>query len=108
MILFDSYAVYLMVFSPLLAAVFITLIPTIDIGSKRSISIFFALIGFLAFLRVFILFLNHQLLEQYAISFNFTQFYVNFSIQIDKYNIFLFGASSGTILANMLLHELND
>ncbi len=88
MILFDSYVVYLMVFSPLLAAIFITLIPTIDIGSKRSISRFFALIGFVAFLRVFVLFLNNSLLEQYAFSFNFTQFYVNFSLHIDKYNIF--------------------
>lgn len=108
MILFDAYAVYLMVFSPLLAAIFITLIPTIDIGSKRSISRFFALIGFLAFLRVFILFLNHRLLEQYTFSINLTQFYVNFALQIDKYNIFLFGASTAVLLANMMLHELND
>jgi len=97
-----------MVFSPLLAAIFITLIPTIDIGSKRSISRFFAFIGFVAFLRVFILFLNNSLLEQHAFSFNFTQFYINFSLHIDKYNIFLFGASSAAILANMMLHELND
>ena len=108
MFLFDSYVVYLMVFSPLLAAIFITLIPTPDINSKRSISRFFALIGFIAFIRVFILFLNKNLLEQYAISFNLIQFYVNFSINIDKYNIFLFGISSVALLANMLLYELND
>lgn len=104
----DAYAVYLMVFSPLMAAIFITLIPTIDIGSKRAISRFFALIGFLAFFRVLALFLDHQLLTQYAISFKISEIYVNFSISINKYNIFLFGASSATILANMMLHELND
>ena len=87
MLILDSYVVYLMIFSPLLAAMFVTLIPTIDIASKRSISRFFAIIGFLAFVRVFFLFINNQLLEHYVISFNLTQFYVNFAIYIDKNNI---------------------
>jgi hypothetical protein len=108
MILLDSSAVYLTVFSPLLASVFITLIPPTDISSKRSISRFFALIGFVAYLRIFFLFLNHKLLEQYTLSFNLTQFYINFVIHIDKYNIFLFGAISAAILINIMLHELTD
>lgn len=106
--IFANYILYTMIFSPLFAAAFITLIPTVDLSSKITLSRFFAFIGLFCFLCVLALFINNQLLSQYLISFKLFDFYVNFAINITKYNIFLFGAMSASLLANMILYELND
>lgn len=106
--MFTNYIVYVMIFLPFFAAVFITLIPTADLSSKMTLSRFFALIGFFCFLCVLALFINDQLLTQYLVSFKIFDFYVNFAINITRYNIFLFGAMSASLLANMILYELGD
>lgn len=105
---FANYIVYSMIFSPIFAAIFITLIPTVDLSSKITLSRFFAFLGFFSFLCVLALFINNQLAPQYSISFKLNDFYVNFALEINKYNIFLFGAMSASLMANMILYELND
>lgn len=105
---FSNYIVYFMIFSPLVAAIFITLIPTVDLSSKITLSRFFASFGFLSFLSVLALFINNQLMDQYTLSVKLLDFYINISIIISKYNIFLFGAMATSLLANMILYELND
>lgn len=106
--IFANYILYSMIFSPLFAAAFITLIPTVDLSSKITLSRFFAFIGFFSFLCVLALFINNQLLPQYSLSFRVSDFNINFALEINKYNIFLFGAMSGSLFANMILYELND
>ncbi len=108
MIIIDSYILHLVMATPLLAALFITLIPAIDTGSKLAMSKFFSLAGFLFFLRLAYLYLNNQIPEQHLLSINLTQFNINIIISVTRYNIFLFGAISMSLLADMFLYEFND
>lgn len=106
--IFIKYIVYAMIFSPLFAAAFITLIPTVDLNSKITLSRFFAFASFFSFLCVLALFVDNQLHNQYSISFKVADFYINFAINVTKYNIFLYGAMAASLLANMILYEPND
>lgn len=108
MIIIDGYIIHLLMATPLLAAIFITLIPAVDTGSKLAMSKFFSLAGFLIFLRLAYLFLDNKMPEQHLLSINLTQFNINIIISITKYNIFLFGAISMSLLADMFLYEFND
>lgn len=108
MTIIDSYILHLVMATPLLAALFITLIPAADTGSKLAMSKFFSLIGFLFILRLIFLFVNNQILAQHIISINLIQFNINFIISITTNNIFLFGAISLSLLADMFLYEFND
>jgi hypothetical protein len=105
---YGSYIVYSMILSPIMAAIFITLIPTVDLSSKNALSRFFALFGFLSFLGVLFLFKDGLLLKQYSYSIKILDFYINFAVFITKYNIFLFGGMAASLLANVVLYELND
>lgn len=106
--LLDPYIFHILVFSPLLASIFITLIPTIDIGSKLAISRFFATIGFVSFLRIFVLFLNHQIQTENLLSFSIYNFNINFIFILTKHNVFLYGAAAATLLANMYIYNIKD
>lgn len=108
MTIIDNYILHLVMATPLLAALFITLIPAADTGSKLAMSKFFSLIGFLFILRLIFLFVNNQMPAQHIMSINLIQFNINFIISIAKNNIFLFGAISLSLLADMFLYEFND
>jgi hypothetical protein len=105
---FDQYIFHILVFSPLAASFFIMLIPTADLGSKLTISKFFSIIGFLAFLRLFVLFINHDMPPETMLSFGTNNLNINLALFISKYNIFLYGVASLTLLANMFMYEIND
>lgn len=104
----DQYIFHILVFSPAAASIFITLIPTIDMGSKLAISRFFSAIGFLSFCRLYIIFLEKSAQTETAFSFLFANFNINFSLALNKYNLFLYGAAAALLLANMVSNEIND
>ena len=106
--IFDQYIFHILVFSPLAASLFITLIPTVDLGSKLTISRFFSTIGFLAFIRLFFMFLNQSMATETMLSFGTDNFNINLNLFISKYNIFLYGITSAILLANMFMYEIND
>src|SRR5580704_10563666 len=105
MTVFDPYIFHILVFSPMAASIFITLVPTIDTGSKLTISRFFALISFAAFIRTFVIFLDHKILTENLLSFSLANLNINFSLILNKHNIFLYGAAAGTLLFSMFSHE---
>lgn len=108
MIFLDHYIFLLMIFSPLSASFFITLIPTTDTGSKLTVSRFFALIGFAAFARVLVIYLNHSIQTETALSFSVINFNISLTLLLTKYNIFLYGAAASSLLANVFLYEIRD
>ncbi len=108
MIIIDENIVSFMIFTPLVSAVFITFIPTNDTGSKLAVSRFFSIIGFLFFLRIAYIFFNHKLTSPHNFSFTISQISINFNVFISEHNLFLFGALSIVLMANMILYELND
>lgn len=104
----DPYIFHFVVLSPLAAAIFITLVPTVDMGSKLAISRFFAFAGFLGFIRLFFLFLNFETPTQTSLSFNIVNFHITFTLILTKYNIFLYGAAAASLTVNMLSHVITD
>ncbi len=108
MSLIDSYIFSIVVFSPLIAAIFITLVPAKDMNSKLAISRFFAALSFLAFLRLFFLFLNEDITTKSSLSFAVFNFNVTFALSLTKHNILLYGAASICLLAHMYSHVFND
>ncbi len=102
----DKYIFLLMIFSPLVAAFFITLIPPTDTGSKLAISKFFAVIGFAAYVRVFMIYLGHELEPQTTLSFSVVTFNISLTLLITKYNLFLYGAASAALLASIFLYDV--
>lgn len=108
MIFLDHYIFLLMIFSPLVASFFITLIPTTDTGSKLTVSRFFALIGFAAFVRVCVIYLNHKIQTETALSFSVVNFNVSLTLLLNKYNVFLYGAAAAALLINIFLYDVRD
>lgn len=108
MIIIDTYIMHFVVATPLLAALFITLIPAADTSSKLAMSKFFSLAGFIFFLRLGYLYFNNLIPAQHVLSINLTQFNINLVLSISKQNIFLFGALSMSLLADMFFYEFND
>jgi hypothetical protein len=108
MTIIDHYIFHILVFSPLVASIFITLIPAIDTGSKRSLSRFFAIIGLLVFIRVFISFLSNKIPIETGISFSVANFNINLNLLLNKYNIFLYGAAAMVLMATMSSYIIND
>lgn len=108
MIFLDRYIFLLMIFSPLAASFFIMLIPTTDTGSKLTVSRFFALIGFVTFARVFVIFLDHRIQTETALSFSVINFNISLTLVLTKYNIFLYGAAAASLLVNIFLYEIRD
>jgi hypothetical protein len=100
----DPYIFPIVVFLPLVAALFITLIPTKDMGSKLVISRLFAVISFIAFLRLFFLFLNQALEEKTSLSFRGFNFQISFNLFLTKHTILLYGASALALVAHMSSH----
>lgn len=105
---FDQYIFHFLVFAPAIASIFITLIPTVDMNSKFSISRFFSAIGFLSFCRLYVIFLDKKLQTETAFSFAFANFNINFSLALNRYNLFLYGAAATLLLVNMFANEITD
>lgn len=108
MIIIDSYIMHFLIATPLIATIFITLIPAIDNSSKIAMSKFFSLITFIFFLRLAYLYFNNLIPAQQILSINLTQFNINLILSISKQNIFLFCALSMSLLADMFFYEFND
>ncbi|MCA9508257.1 MAG: hypothetical protein KC505_07555 [Myxococcales bacterium] len=108
MIIIDNYIIALVLSTPLLAAIFITLTPASDIGSKRAMSKFFSSIVFLFTLRLIYLFISNKTQNQYILSTNLNQINISFITSINKENIFLFCAIAIALLADMFLYEFNN
>lgn len=108
MIFLDRYIFLLMIFSPLAASFFITLIPTTDTGSKLTVSRFFAFIGFITFARVFIIFLDHKVQTNTALSFSIINFNISLTLTITRFNIFLYGTAAASLLVNVFLYDVRD
>ena len=104
----DIAILYTLIFSPIIAAFFISLIPSIDTGSKVTLSRFFAGVGFASFIRIFFIFLEKKIINQDLLLVGFTQLDIHLIIVLSKQNIFLYGAASAALLANMYLYEFND
>lgn len=104
----DPYIFYILIFLPLAAAAFIMLIPAVDTGSKLTISKFFSICGFFAFLRVFILFLDHKIATDTTLSFSLATFNINIILHLTEYNIFLYCAGSAALMVYLLSYEIND
>lgn len=104
----DPYIFYFFIFSPVIASILITLIPTSDLSSKVALSKFFATTGFLAFIRIFLLFLDQDLPFETSLKFILANFHITFILALNKYNIFLYGAASAILMANMALHVIHD
>lgn len=104
----DQFILHILVFCPLAAALFITLIPTVDLHSKLTISKFFSIIGFLAFMRLFYIFVNQNIPVETMLSFGTVNLNINLVLFITKYNIFLYGVASAALMANMFMYEIND
>jgi len=104
----DPYIFYFFIFSPLLASILITLIPTADLNSKLALSKFFATTGFLAFIRIFFLFLDQDMPPETSLRFILANFHITFILSLNNYNIFLYGAAACILMANMSLHIIHD
>lgn len=104
----DQYIFHLLVLSPVSAAIFITLIPTIDTASKLSISRFFSLAGLAIYLRLFFLFINRQIALKTVASLTIINFNINFTLTLNQYNVFLYGAAAILLVINTLSYETND
>ncbi|HXW53931.1 MAG TPA: hypothetical protein VEL47_07490 [Myxococcota bacterium] len=106
--LIDHYIFSIVVFLPLVAALFITLVPAKDTNSKLAISRFFAALIFLAFLRLFVLFMNLEVSSRTTLSLGIFNFNVTFTIFLTKHNILLYGAAALALLAHTLSHVFED
>lgn len=105
---FDSHIFHIFVFYPLIASLFITLIPTVDMASKLATAKFFSTAGLVVFFRVLFLYLNHQIPAELVLSLGSENLNINFTLFISKYNVFLYGATAALLAANCFMHEIND
>lgn len=105
---FDPYIFHLLVFSPLLASIFIILIPRADISSKLSVSRFFSAVIFAIFFRCILVYANGALPPETKLSFQFINLNIQISFSLNKYNVFLFGIAAATLLANMALYAIKS
>ena len=108
MILQEQIALFSLVFLPLLASVFIMLIPSVDTEAKKTLSKFFALIELIIFLYVFYMLFKKNILATTAIKFDFIDISINFYLQINKYNIFIYLISTAFLVLNTFFTDDNN
>ncbi|MGH7249931.1 MAG: hypothetical protein ACREGC_03070, partial [Minisyncoccia bacterium] len=108
MSLVDIITLDIVIFLPIVAALFIALIPAGDTNSKITLSRFFAVVGFAAFVRLFFILLDTNVINQEVLILSFFNTNIKLIINLTKQSIFLYGAASASLLANMYFYELND
>lgn len=104
----DTYLLHFLIFSPLIASLFITLIPTNDINSKIAISKFFALIIVISYCKIFFASLNNNMQADMILSNKIGNLNINLIINISKTNIFLYGIASLMLVIYFFLFEFID
>lgn len=108
MIMLDQYILHIFVFCPLIASIFIMLIPASDLGSKLAASKFFALFGFFAYLRLMTFFLDQSVPTEVILSLGSAYFRVNLTLFISKFNMILYGIASIVLLYNTFTYDINN
>lgn len=105
--IFDQYIFQLLVFSPIMAAIFITLIPTIDTGSKLAISKFFSIIIAAIFIRTFYIYQTAPIFLKTKISFLLININIQINLNITPSNIYLFATAIASLFV-MVSYIVND
>jgi len=105
---FDQASLYILILIPLIASIFISLIPSFDIESKNTLSCFFAVAGFCVFIRIFYLFGIGSKLKNISFSFSLLNFKIKFLLFLNEYNIYFFGIISLILLLYNFLFEISD
>lgn len=108
MSILDSYIFHILIFSPLLASVFITLIPSADTASKLAISRFFSIIIILAFIKTFSAYSEGLVPSDAKFSLNILNFNIQINLLLTKYNIFLYGTATIILFINMMSYIISD
>lgn len=106
--LLDQYILHIFVFCPLIASIFIMLIPAGDLGSKLVASKFFALLGFFAYARLMIFFLDQSVPTEVILSLGSTYFRVNLTLFVSKYNMIMYGVASLVLLYNVFTYDIDN
>lgn len=104
----DTYLLHFLIFSPLIASLFITLIPTNDINSKLAISKFFALIIMISYIKIFFASLNNNMQVNMILSNKIGDLNINLIINISKINIYLYGILSLVLVVYFFIFEFVD
>lgn len=104
----DLLCSYFLIFSPLVAAIFIGLIPSFDMESKNTISRFFALINFFSFIKILISSFMGNKLKNIIISIDIAGIAVRFSTDLKEENLILMGFMSLFMLAFMFFFESEE
>lgn len=100
MIFIDYVSLYVAIFSPVIASIFVVLIPAYDLSSKRMVSVFFSFVSLIFNARMYFIFLTKGFLPKVILKVPFLATSVYFTLELSNINILFFVAAAFFLFIN--------
>lgn len=105
---FDPYIFHILVFSPIIASIFLMLIPVSDTGSKIAISRFFSVLILFILIETIIAYMKDSSILENKLSIHLFNLNIQVNLALNKYNVYMYTVTTVVLLFNTISYAIED